>query len=141
LLGEPFDAERFHCWTLVRRALSARFDIEVPEHGGVSSTGDLRDIAEAAKREAAKGWLPVDAGAETPGDVLVFDFIGSPAHVGVVVADGLFLHVSEGIVSRVESYRDHFWARRLCQRWRHPVIAARDPAAHDEVLPQAVRLR
>jgi len=133
LLGRPFDATHWNCWTLVREALAARFDVEVPEHGGVSAVGALEDIAAAVASESAT-WLAVAEDEEMLGDVLVFDFLGAPSHVGVVVADGLFLHVSEGIVSRVECFRDPFWSRRVRQRWRHPAIATRH-----EVLSQAQR--
>ena len=121
LLGRPFDPDQFHCWHLVREALRARFDVDVPEHGGVASS-DVVGIAAAVDQES-DGWIAIEADDERPGDVLVFDYLRSPSHVGIVVADGLFLHVSEGIVSRVESHREAFWRRRLVGRWRHPALA------------------
>lgn len=99
----------------MREGLRLGYGISVPEHGEVDATS-LSEIA-AAIGEESRSWIAVDE--PRPGDVVVFDLLGEPGHVGLVVTPGFFLHVSSGIVSRVERLSDRFWARRLVGAWRH----------------------
>ena len=118
LLGQPFDLHAFNCWHLVREGLALGFGVDVPEHGGTDPRS-ISEVGETIDHEAS-AWIEVDAADARPGDVVVFNLAGHPMHVGLVVAPGLFLHVSEGIVSRVERCTDHFWSRRIVATYRHP---------------------
>lgn len=66
---------------------------------------------------AAKDWYRVEIPQEN--DVVVFNIAGKPAHVGVCLGRGDFLHVEEGSKSCVERLSSPMWSRRIEGYYRH----------------------
>lgn len=124
-LARSFDAQRWTCWHLVRAVLSDRFDVDVPEHGGVYP-GTFERVADAVEVERERGgWLPVHPGEELPGDVVVMLIASIPCHVAVVVRPGLVLHVSEGFATRADRIAAISRILPIVGIWRHPALAGR----------------
>jgi len=61
--------------------------------------------------EQAHGWARVEQPA--PFDIVVFNFLGAPGHVGVCMGSGEFLHVEEGRTSRRERLGSPMWEARI----------------------------
>ena len=70
-------------------------------------------------------WKVVE-GAVHPFDVAIFRIGRLAAHCGVVIKDGLMLHVQNEDQVKVESYRTGIWKPRLLFHYRH-----KDRRAHD----------
>lgn len=115
-LGMPFaDHGRgpaFDCWGLVRHVLQLERGITLPDYGGsYPSHRDHASVAAAIRQGAVTGWARHDAASV--GAVVVFNIVGRPWHVGLVVAPDRFLHIPEGETSCVERLSSPMWARRI----------------------------
>lgn len=100
-IGLPY-AQPFDCYGLVREALREVAGIDLPA---------LQYSEDAAERAALltaglPGWTPVSH--PIANDVIVLRHNGRPAHVGLYLGGGRFLHVNEGATSRID---------RLGPRW------------------------
>lgn len=104
-IGVPYAGERF-CATLVARVLAGQ---------GIPWPG-VDDPAQAP------AWQRVDR--PQPLDVVVFTRAGRPAHVGLCVGRGRFLHVEEGASSEVARLDSRLWARRLEGVYRYTGVRA-----------------
>lgn len=73
------------------------------------------------RQAAAEGsvWTPVGWGNEKFGDFVLMRILGDPWHVGVVVGDGLMLHIMKGINSCLERYSCSIWRKRVVNFYRH----------------------
>lgn len=115
------------CWGLVRKVLAERAGVEVeryePSHLGVSD--DPGTIAALLRDEPARWpWEPVALGSEQELDVVVFKRGGVEAHVGVVVAPGRMIHLSQGYDARIERFDTGKWRLRLACAYRHQDLLA-----------------
>jgi len=117
-VGRPWSA-RDHCWALIERAFAAR-GIALPDYGARFSAA-LAGEAKAALFDpiADWPWASVPEGAEREFDVAIFTRAGIADHAGIVVEPGAMLHVVEGGLSSIESYRGGRWKRRLAGIYRH----------------------
>lgn len=93
-VGVPYEGEKF-CRELVRQVL-AEHGIPMPL---VDQPGEAVGWARAA--------LPAAL------DVVVFNRAGRPAHVGVCIDGGRFLHVEEGRRSQIDRLSAPHWAARI----------------------------
>lgn len=120
-VGLPFadlgrDRAGVDCWGLVRLAL-AHHGIDVPSYaGGYADAGERVEIS-GLINGAKPFWNQVEDPREL--DVVTFRRGRLDCHVGLIVRPGFMLHVTEGLSSCVENYRDGYWARRLTGIWRH----------------------
>jgi cell wall-associated NlpC family hydrolase len=107
------------CWGLVRLALAEQFGLAVP-----SFTHEYRRTVDAARipalieRETSR-WQSIPAEAAQTGDVIVLRVGGRPMHVGLVLGDGLMLHVERGIDSAIERYDGPQWRERIFGFYRY----------------------
>jgi len=103
------------CWGLVC-LMYADMDINVPSylHEYITSS-DIDSVATAINKNRAN-WRKV----EDPdvGDVLVFNIMGFPCHVGVYVGQGDFIHSFRGTAVCVERLNSISWSRRLSEVYR-----------------------
>ncbi len=97
----PYAGDRF-CAVLVARVLA--------DHG-------IPYPAEANCPEEAPEWQPVAQPRAL--DVVVFTRAGRPAHVGVCLGRGRFLHVEEGARSRIEYLSSPLHAPRIEGYYRY----------------------
>lgn len=61
---------------------------------------------------------PVPVESMQPGDVLLFDILGTPQHVGLYAGDGRLIHAYETAACVVEHRLDKSWRRRIVQTYR-----------------------
>lgn len=104
------------CWQLLRRVYAEQLGLELPSYA--EEYGDGSGAAALILAESV-AWHAVPPGGERPGDAALFSMAGDPAHVGVVVGAGRFLHIREGQTATIESYRGPIWSRRLVGFFRH----------------------
>ena len=124
-LGREFHVEQWTCWELVRAALAERFDVNVPEYGGIyHDVADVPETVATADAERSNGWIEVPLGSEQPGDVAEFKS-SLLWHVGLVIGPGYVLNVSQGYPTAVHEIRvlDRAVAP-LAGIWRHPALAS-----------------
>jgi len=105
------------CWGLVC-LMYADMDINVPSylHEYITSS-DIDSVATAINKNKSN-WRKVEA--PDVGDVLVFNIMGFPCHVGVYVGQGDFIHSFRGTAVCVERLNSISWSRRLSEvdRWQ-----------------------
>lgn len=70
-------------------------------------------LSTIVKREMRDCWQEV--GQELPFDAILLKMAGQPVHVGVVVGDGMMLHIKpdEKATSVIESYKHSAWKSRV----------------------------
>lgn len=110
------------CWGLVCLIYRDRRGIELPGFQYSSLTEARSHIAVGM---AGTGWREVDAPAAL--DVALFQFVGHPLHVGVVIGPempGDMIHAMQGVGVSVEPFRGKRWGSRLCGFWRPAIIPA-----------------
>lgn len=94
-IGKIYEGER-HCMVFAAKFLAAK---------GVELAVEINDPSQA------HGWVQVERPA--PLDVIVFKRAGHPAHVGVYVGKGEFIHSDDSHTSRVERLDSVFWRNRI----------------------------
>lgn len=62
------------------------------------------------------GWSKVDK--SQPGDVLLMRLRGRPIHVGLIISEGVMLHIEHGIELCVEKYGNTVWKNRIVGIYR-----------------------
>lgn len=123
-IGLPFlglgrNQDGVDCWGLVRLVYTEQFGIVLPSYvNQYQSTTQVEKIGCLVGRESAK-WKPVAAGSEVTGDVVVLRVRGAPMHVGLVVGDGMMLHIERGINSVIERYTSSRWQHKIFGFFRH----------------------
>jgi len=123
-IGLPFVEHGRHvygldCWGLVRLVLFEQFDVVLPSLiSGYDNTKDVGGVSNTIEKESSS-WKPIKLSSEKIGDVIVLRMRGYPMHVGVIVGDGKFLHISQGINSTFESYKSSRWRDRISGIYRH----------------------
>jgi len=104
------DIDGIDCWGLVRLYYKEELNIDLPsyvdEYNGSYDTNVTRAIS-LYKDSWNKTTTPA------PGDVVLFNIYGEPAHVGIYVGNNKFLHCREGRDSVVESLANIKWNKRL----------------------------
>jgi len=103
------------CWGLVC-LMYADMDINVPSylHEYITSS-DIDSVATAINKNKSN-WRKVEA--PDVGDVLVFNIMGFPCHVGVYVGQGDFIHSFRGTAVCLERLNSISWSRRLSEVYR-----------------------
>lgn len=108
------------CWGLVTVVFQDMAGISLPSYAGqyvsVEEHCEIDGLISAAKDSQV--WKRVD-GMARPLDIAVFRRGRLDAHVGVVVSDGLMLHMVGNDQSKIEHYNNGRWAPRLTGIYRH----------------------
>lgn len=117
-IGLPYrlggrDRNGIDCWGLVRLIHKEQLGIDLPAFAEVIS---LEDQAETINREK-EGWNPVVI--EQTGDVVLFNILGNPTHVGIITKPGFFIHAFENQDVRIERLDDPKWKRRIKGIYRY----------------------
>ena len=121
-IGRPFDPSSWHCWELCRQLAADHLGMNWPSFAWAE--GDAR-AAEIHRQSSL--WREIfnrdmflnGAGGETLGDVAVIRQGRWCGHVGMVVADGLVIHVEGGMGTALIKMRSAEWRRRIegVYRW------------------------
>lgn len=98
------------CWGLVRLVYQEQFNIALPTLLDEYETADKDSIAELVSI-TKEGWNQVDN--PSAGDVVVFNIIGQPVHVGIVTSPGMFLHVRRDQEAVIERLTTGVWKHRI----------------------------
>lgn len=114
------------CWGLVRLTFGEVHGIWLPSYAGdYAGTDEVAEISGLINGAKESGiWARVE-GLAMAFDVPVFLRGQYDAHLGVVVSDGLMLHMAEGAHSCLEHYRTGRWGHRHVGTYRHVELAAR----------------
>lgn len=100
------------CLGLVRTLRRELFDRDTPYGVGFYTRADADDAERrAALFEAgALAWRPCEA---APGTVALFNMLGRPAHVGLLLTRRIFIHARDESTGTVIEEMAGPWARRL----------------------------
>lgn len=108
------------CWGLIRYFYKEEFDIELPALVGVHSSSDLDGVDQLVEKSGISYNHPlVQTDNPRPGDVILFNILGHPIHVGIYVDSTRFLHTGQGATSSVVvSFRN--WKKRVDSYYTQP---------------------
>lgn len=107
------------CWGLACVIYKQELGINLPELLDYKNTKDSQTIAELYKEEHQR-WTEISEGGEKPFDILIFNVMGLPTHVGIVITKGLMIHCEYGIGTHVTEYkRELAWKKRLVGIYRY----------------------
>lgn len=124
-LGLPYargGAERagVSCWGVVCLAYREQKNIVLPTYQGEPGAEELAEVAAALDGNTdGWPWREVYAGDVRSFDLVTFHLRGIEGHVGLVPWPGAFLHVGEGITSRIERYGWEQWRPMVSRFLRH----------------------
>lgn len=108
------------CWGLVCIVYRASLGIRLPEYlGAYSSTDEHAEIASIISAEKVSPlWMPV-TGSPRPFDLALFRRGRWSTHVGIVIRDGLMIHMVEGDCAKAQTYRDGPYKHRFEGHYRY----------------------
>lgn len=123
-IGLPFkehgrDRSGIDCWGLVRLVMGEQFGVSLPSYATHYDSTTREDQLAPLIEEERKWWIPVEAGKEQLGDVVVLRMRGQPIHVGLVIETGRMLHAEVGIGSVLDSYKSARWHLRVTGFYRY----------------------
>lgn len=124
-IGIPFldkgrdPAQGLDCWGLVRVFYQTEMGIDLPSLTEDYPTTEDRETISRLVNGHRIGWPLIPIGEEQYGDIIVFRLLGSQCHMGVVMGNGIFLHVMEGMNSCLDNYRRPQWRSRVEGFHRH----------------------
>lgn len=126
-VGVKWDPPKWTCWQVVRTVYGCEFDVSLPAFSGIEPD-DIR-LIEATIHQEHMDWRFVVSGDDwragerihCVGDVAVFRDLGHDCHVGVMVANTLFLHVrnDDRGDTRITDLMSLEWTPRLSSIHRH----------------------
>lgn len=125
-IGLPFkehgrDRSGLDCWGLVRLVYDERYGIQLPSLVERYDNTLARNALQlgAVVADVAQDWVPVPAGQEREGDVIVLRYNRHPMHVGLVLDKGMMLHVEHGIDTTFCCYDSLRYRRSVTGFYRH----------------------
>lgn len=111
------------CWGLLSIVYAERFGVVLPSYRDDYLTAADSDAVTSLINGRPAAWREITAGTEQVGDAVLMSIAGRPHHIGIVVADGLVLHIERGAGSLIESYRSMRLRRRVIGFFRHAQLA------------------
>lgn len=102
---------------LVARHVQGR---ALPEVTGYTLAHDSDQVSKAVAT-SLPDWQPIPFEKRQPFDVILFNLLGYPVHMGVVIDNNKMLHTLRGCESVIERYTSIVWNRRIegVYRWRN----------------------
>ena len=126
-IGLPFkvkgrDRSGIDCWGLVLLVTFEQQAVVMPAfdkgYDGTYAPDDAAKIGNIVKTVGPISTV-IPAGQEKCFDVIVLRLKGQPMHVGIVLGDGIMLHIESGIESCIESYHSMRWKDRIYGIYRY----------------------
>lgn len=112
------DREGSDCYGLVRLVYMERLAICLPDYQGYGSADELSE-AHAVISGAIESTIWAEVAEARPYDVVVFRRGRFESHVGIVVVDGLMLHVAAADCAKCERYDALPWKNRRPRFFRY----------------------
>lgn len=121
--------EGVDCWGLVRLVYSAEFSIELPSFSDDYTLDDPERLAELIK-QYEEGWEKQDS--PSIGDVILFNILGTPQHIGIYIGNNRFLHSLEGYSSVIDQLDSARWRSRVVGFYKYSArsVASLTAAPH-----------
>ncbi len=105
------------CYGLVRVVMMHFYGISTKDYDDYQSNRP-KDCAEIIRGEQRKPeWVKVPN--PLPGDLALFNILGMPAHCGIYLGNGNFIHANHGAGVCIERLNAPLWAKRLAGFYRH----------------------
>lgn len=106
------DTSGWDCLGLVKVLREALFGLSTPYGVGFYSRADADDLGRRATlfEDGARAWSPCEA---KPGAVALFNRLGRPAHVGLMLTKRQFMHAADTASGTVITDMSGPWAGRL----------------------------
>ncbi len=110
------------CWGLARLVYAEQLGIDLPSYaGGYLCAAEAAEIDALVRGALDVGpWREVTVAREF--DLVLFRRGPYDAHIGIVVAPGLMLHMMGLDAAKIEALSGPQWARRLRGIWRHEAV-------------------
>lgn len=114
-IGLPYkdngrDTNGIDCWGLARLFYKEQLNIELPSYSDQYIGATNSNTKELILTHRDSWELVQDP---KPGDLVLFNILGEPTHIGIYLGNNQFLHVREGYDSVVESTQSGNWAKRI----------------------------
>ena len=107
------------CYGLAKLFYENEYNIILPEYEGIDTKQD--DFAYCSESimtlSTYKDFIQVDN--PELGDLLLFNVMGLPVHIGIYVDRGLMLHTFDKSNSAIENYTRLKWKNKLYGVYRH----------------------
>lgn len=115
-IGLPYkdngrDESGIDCWGLVRLFYKREYDIDIPSYTEQYVGRDDPTLTATITKFKADSWIKTNE--PEPGNVVLFNILGQPTHVGIYLGEGKFLHSRGGLDSVVESTTNTKWKNRI----------------------------
>jgi len=110
------------CWGLLWLIYKEQFNIGLPSYTDrYASAEDQETVSHLIHNEIGP-WTQVDANQVQFGDAVLLRIKGEPWHIGVVISQGLMIHVMKGIDVCLERYDRSMWQHRVMGIYRHEAL-------------------
>ncbi len=127
-LYEEFGRERSgcDCWGLVYVVFRDQLGISLPTYSGQYASAEERGEISALISDAAVSavWRRIESGFQDF-DIAVFRRGRMDAHVGIVIAPNLMLHMANEDCAKIERFDQAAWKNRLTGIYRHFKLASK----------------
>lgn len=121
-IGIPFEEHGrsrrgVDCYGLVRLVMAEVYGLATRDYRDYASTRpkDCAVLFRGAKTDSE--W--VKASNPLPGDVVLINILGMPAHCGIYIGNGDFIHASHEAGVCIERLAAPLWAKRIAGYYRH----------------------
>ncbi|WP_321362590.1 NlpC/P60 family protein [uncultured Celeribacter sp.] len=116
-----------NCWVLGCVIFREELHISLPDYLGKVCPDEQDEVAALIEGEKSSPlWLPVD-GLAIAFDIALFRMGRYTSHVGIVVKNGLMIHVHGEGQSKIERYDAGRWSHRFEGHFRHRERAVKHP--------------
>jgi cell wall-associated NlpC family hydrolase len=101
----------YDCFGLVKHFYKEELGLDVADHlSAYTSSSDSESVSKAINTYKSE-WVKVDKPSQY--DILLFNIMGFPTHVGIYLNSSDFLHSFQGTNSCIERFNSVTWNRRL----------------------------
>lgn len=112
------------CWGLILLAYRDVLGVEIPNYENVFYSGQESLVSVSEEIEQIKSCQSVFREVVNPqkGDIVFFNMLGRPIHVGFVIDEKTMIHTSKTSGVAIENYRSPKWSKRLQAFYRHKTM-------------------
>jgi len=108
----------FDCWGLVYAYYNDVLNIPVLSYDTDYDSWLDGSVVKLMIEESKKHWVRIDLKDAIDGDIILFNIMGKPRHVGILFGDRM-LHIMVGCNVVYERYNTPQWKNRIAGVYRH----------------------